>query len=209
MASKIKCGCKPSKIDGTELKFGIVKNYKIPTKYSYINYLPEIENQGNTNMCVTYALSAHLDWNCNVDHKQNNKTNNHIDKKELYSIRTTPGDNGMTLKEALHYCKHSGVNSDFGKLKIDSYMMIGSELALKQALVLNGPCVAGIIVRSEFTDFWNGTENYGGHAVAIVGYDENGFIIRNSWGKSYGTRGYGLLEYEDFNKIFECWTIVD
>jgi hypothetical protein len=38
----------------------------------------------------------------------------------------------------------------------------------------------------------------GGHAVAIVGYTPQGFIIQNSWGPDWGTGGFALLPYEDF-----------
>jgi hypothetical protein len=38
----------------------------------------------------------------------------------------------------------------------------------------------------------------GGHAIAIVGYAEQGFIIQNSWGPSWGNGGFALLPYEDY-----------
>lgn len=38
----------------------------------------------------------------------------------------------------------------------------------------------------------------GGHAIAIVGYTYEGFIIQNSWGESWGEGGFALLPYEDF-----------
>lgn len=38
----------------------------------------------------------------------------------------------------------------------------------------------------------------GGHAVAIVGYTPQGFIIQNSWGPDWGAGGFALLPYEDF-----------
>lgn len=38
----------------------------------------------------------------------------------------------------------------------------------------------------------------GGHAIAIVGYTEQGFIIQNSWGPDWGMRGFALLPYEDY-----------
>ena len=38
----------------------------------------------------------------------------------------------------------------------------------------------------------------GGHAVAIVGYTDQGFIIQNSWGKGWGSGGFALLPYEDY-----------
>jgi hypothetical protein len=37
-----------------------------------------------------------------------------------------------------------------------------------------------------------------GHAVAIVGYTSQGFIIQNSWGEGWGDGGFALLPYEDF-----------
>ncbi|MCG6154184.1 C1 family peptidase [Rubinisphaera margarita] len=38
----------------------------------------------------------------------------------------------------------------------------------------------------------------GGHAVAIVGYTPEGFVIQNSWGTDWGNGGFALLPYEDY-----------
>jgi hypothetical protein len=38
----------------------------------------------------------------------------------------------------------------------------------------------------------------GGHAFAIVGYDERGLWIQNSWGSDWGLGGFGLLTYDDW-----------
>jgi hypothetical protein len=38
----------------------------------------------------------------------------------------------------------------------------------------------------------------GGHAIAIVGYTHQGFIIQNSWGDTWGGGGFALLPYEDY-----------
>ena len=38
----------------------------------------------------------------------------------------------------------------------------------------------------------------GGHAVALVGYTPQGFIVQNSWGPDWGAGGFALLPYEDF-----------
>jgi hypothetical protein len=37
-----------------------------------------------------------------------------------------------------------------------------------------------------------------GHAVAFVGYTEEGFIVQNSWGDEWGEGGFALLPYEDY-----------
>jgi hypothetical protein len=38
----------------------------------------------------------------------------------------------------------------------------------------------------------------GGHAFAIVAYDEHGFWIQNSWGPGWGQGGFGLVTYDDW-----------
>jgi hypothetical protein len=37
-----------------------------------------------------------------------------------------------------------------------------------------------------------------GHAVAFVGYTNEGFIVQNSWGDDWGEGGFALLPYEDY-----------
>ena len=41
-------------------------------------------------------------------------------------------------------------------------------------------------------------KNVGGHAFAIVGYTEDGFIVQNSWGGDWGYHGFAILGYEDW-----------
>lgn len=41
-------------------------------------------------------------------------------------------------------------------------------------------------------------DDLGGHAFAIVGYSENGFIVQNSWGPDWGLNGFALLPYSDW-----------
>ncbi|MDB4433241.1 C1 family peptidase [bacterium] len=38
----------------------------------------------------------------------------------------------------------------------------------------------------------------GGHAYALVGFDEVGFWLQNSWGPDWGKGGFGRLSYEDW-----------
>lgn len=52
----------------------------------------------------------------------------------------------------------------------------------------------------------------GGHAVMAVGYDDtkNVFLIRNSWGTSWGKNGYGTIPYaylENRKLSSDFWTI--
>lgn len=45
----------------------------------------------------------------------------------------------------------------------------------------------------------------GGHAVLLVGYDEYGVYIQNSWGKQWGSFGFGIMSWNDFlNQFIYC-----
>lgn len=45
-----------------------------------------------------------------------------------------------------------------------------------------------------------------GHAIAIVGYTFDGFIVQNSWGTAWGNNGFALLPYEDWMlHATDCW----
>ncbi len=46
----------------------------------------------------------------------------------------------------------------------------------------------------------------GGHAFALVGYDERGFVVQNSWGPGWGLGGFALLTYEDWADYgYDAW----
>ena len=46
----------------------------------------------------------------------------------------------------------------------------------------------------------------GGHAFVIVGYTAAGFIVQNSWGARWGTRGLAILTYQDWTEnAMDCW----
>jgi len=63
--------------------------------------------------------------------------------------------------------------------------------------VLDGNAIADIIPSEKFT---------GGHAFAIVGYNDLGFIIQNSWGSNWGSDGFALWSYEDWaSNVSDAW----
>lgn len=49
----------------------------------------------------------------------------------------------------------------------------------------------------------------GGHAFVIVGYTRQGFIVQNSWGKSWGSSGFAILSYNDWLEHgMDAWVAV-
>ena len=206
----IQFGFVPSKMDGSEHIFGDgTPQTNIPKSYSYRKYLPSVLDQGKDSICVPCSVSAFLNWRENL--ATGSKKDNKIDYYEIYNVRKNSGE-GMTFKEAFRYLRHHGVSSNVGNLTIKEYALIRSHIDLQSALVMNGPCVGGLPVYNDRPDFWNkfpGDSFYGHHAISIVGYNAEGFIIRNSWGPRFGNNGYTVLPYSDFEKLVEIWTIIE
>ena len=109
------------------------------------------------------------------------------------------------------FSNNPGLDSyDDGKNRIiEKYYRIESIEDIKVALNKNYPVVISMEVFDSFYDLDNGArftlpmpsayENIiGGHAVTIVGYElnEQMFIVRNSFGESWGDSGYFLMPFE-------------
>lgn len=201
-------GFMPSEIDGTEKIFNGDEKIELPNKYTYRPYLPKVINQGERSICVPCTMSAYLNWRENL--KDGVTKDNHISLDEIYDSRTNGGE-GMTYKAAFKFLRTEGVKSDNGKLKISSYGRITDALTLKYALVMNGPCFGALPVYNSNHDFWEKYPNdklLGYHAISIVGYDEEGFFIRNSWGTSFGDKGYTHIKNNDLPTMLEMWTVI-
>lgn len=202
-------GFRPTELDGTEHVFSANESLPLPTKYSYRQYLPKILDQGSRPICVPCSVSTYLNWKVNL--ANGSKSNNGINYEEIYASKEVEAE-GMTFKEAFTYLRHHGVSSKKGNLMIKEYAMVRNILQLKYALLMNGPCFGALPVYSDRPDFWNkyqGDRLQGYHAIAIVGYDKEGFVIRNSWGTSFGDKGYTKIPYEEFGKLMEVWTVID
>ncbi len=94
--------------------------------------------------------------------------------------------------------------------KIANYARITSATGLRTALREIGPALVVLPLGARRPEFWLGCgEGVGGHAVICVGYDEKGFILRNSWGDAWNGDGHVLLPYADWPAVWECWVGID
>ena len=202
-------GCIPSTMDGSEKIFDTNQEITIPDSYSFRYFLPKVLNQGDEQICVPCTVSSYLNWKENL--KDGINKDNKISLYEIYRNRTNSGE-GMTFKDALKYLRKNGVKSDAGRLYISQYGRVIDKLMLKYAIIMNGPCFGALPVYSNRDRFWErryGDVLMGYHAIALVGYDENGFVIRNSWGTGFGDNGYVVIPYEEFEELIEIWTVIE
>jgi len=201
-------GCIPSLITPNTPTFKAPKSMPVPKKYSYKQFLPPITNQGCQPFCIPHSIGTWLNWKKNM--KTGVKADNHIRYDDIYYSKKVSGE-GMTYLEAFDYLKTKGVKSDKGIMKISDVGFIPNLTLLKAAIIANGPCFGSLPVYDpDSTTFWkrNGSPLQGWHAITIVGWNETGWIIRNSWGVGYGDRGYVILPYDDEKSFRELWTIL-
>lgn len=202
-------GCSPSKLDGTEKIINDTLIDEIPESFDWNKIMPPVRDQGQSSTCVCQSLTGVLDFYYNKTHNQVKVCNN-FSIDELYSIRANKNAEGMTIKEALNYLRHHGLNN----YKINGYAMIKDAEIMKQCLFMYGPCVGGFMVYLQKDDpteryFWKpSNKSMGGHCITFTGYDKDNIIIRNSWGTKWADNGYVKIPCKDFNKYcFESWSV--
>lgn len=103
------------------------------------------------------------------------------------------------------------------------YARLTSLQDMKQSLVINGPFLIGVDWHTGWFNSGYVVGGYpymkpddghsaGGHAIAIVGYDDKigAFKFRNSWSGAWGKNGYGLFSYDTIQKnLSDAWTTFD
>jgi len=199
----------PTLITDKTVKYQAPKTMNIPVKFSYRPFLSPITDQGCNPYCIPHSIATWLNWKMNT--KKGLTIDNHIRYEDIYKGKKSMFGEGMTYQEAFDTLKKKGVKTDSGIVKIKDAGFISSHMLLKAALLANGPCFGALpVYDSESQTFWKKTKMKpeGWHSITIVGWDEKGYIIRNSWGTGYADHGYVLLSYEDTSSFKELWTIL-
>lgn len=166
----------------------------LPKRYELREQLC-VYDQGSRGSCVSCAVTEMFNFYCKSKGQELP-----IDFEYIYDHRSDKSIDGMMPREAFEILQ--------GESRIELFARIGSLDVLKKSVLVNGAALIALNVFSYNDDFWNGDEFMGGHAVAVVGYDETGLIIKNSWGGTYGRGGYYTLPYSSFNKVREAWTLL-
>jgi C1A family cysteine protease len=114
--------------------------------------------------------------------------------------------------------------SDAAKSKVTSYQRVNRSLSQFKGCLASGyPFVFGFTVYDSFESITVAQTGHapmpqssekvvGGHAVLAVGYDDQNqwFIVRNSWGTTWGMNGYFTLPYQyllETNLSDDFWTV--
>ena len=226
-------GCMPSPHDSRDYTRESVCLVSQHIPETYLSTGMKVLNQGSVGSCVAHACATALGYGeklgGNIPHDYsrgfiygNRRVTDHQGE-------------GMYLRQALKQLNHCGdceyvdfpYNEVYPKVKarieadkenllakaepykIVNYFRCYTDEDVKLALLNQGAVVISIPVYSSFAadcPIPSADDTYrGGHAMCVVGWDETGWIIQNSWSAAWGKKGLMHLPYK--YPINEFWGI--
>lgn len=189
------------------------------------NYITDIRDQANCGSCVAFGCLATIEGAISWIKKTASPKIDLSEAHLYYCYGSKQGvtcNTGWWPERALPYCVSQGVVdepcfpyktpdqpcklcSDWAQrlTKITSFTKFTSPSPIKQWIYDKGPVVGCFIVYDDFFSYKSGVYRHvsgnqaGGHCIAIVGYDDTNrcWICKNSWGTSWGERGFFRIEY--------------
>jgi len=187
------------------------------------NLLPA-RNQGKQGTCAAQTAACMKEWQENRDYGYSG----YMSPQFVYNNRSNKTTSGMHSRDVMRILNSVGIvyeddyvygsTTDFSPALLDmaknhvisGYAKVDSIEELKSSLKQNGPCLIAFPVYNHGERMWipDGVRQ-GGHAMTVVGYDKDGFIIRNSWGPGWGQGGNCVYPYTEWGHHWEIWTTVD
>jgi len=128
----------------------------------------------------------------------------------------TDGESCFPYTASNNSCTNACANWQSSARRISSYAAIPRSADSLRAALANGPVVTAFYVYTDFRSYGSGVYEYasgsrqGGHAVLLVGYvDTPGqygggyFIVKNSWGSTWGESGYFRIGYSQVTSVVQ------
>jgi C1A family cysteine protease len=187
-----------------------------------------IRNQGSCGSCYSFgACATYESWKI-VSAGQTYDLSEQYFMMKAKAIGPYGGCSGWYLDTSMNLLKNYGVanESDCKYLayesacpstaqpvhKIGSWASTTDKGTIQNALAKYGLVYVGFAVYNDFMSYSGGYYEYksgslrGYHAVAVVGYDDTGFKVKNSWGTGWGEAGYFRIKYSQMTNSVQFGT---
>ena len=213
-------------------------NTNVPPIIDYRNQLTPVRNQGEYGSCFAMSSCCMKEYQERQDYNFQNYLSPKFFYAQRYNIHDddAQNDEGMYTRDVMKILQYIGVctekscpyinvdkKQDWTSLLdeakqhvISHYARVDNLTSLLHAISENGVCLITLpVYNTSLIEFWKKNSEHdtliGGHAVAIVGYNltKHHFILRNSWGSSWGDKGYCYWKFSDWGSHWEIWTTID
>jgi C1A family cysteine protease len=195
----------------------------IPNTFDLRQFLLPIKKETKIAQCLPVVLCTIKEF---YEHK-NSAFWEYFSSDFIYHYRNKENDSGMNLNDAINISTTIGMlpekywNKDSitqetldtaSKYKFNTYQFINSIDELKYSLFDNGPCYISLPMYNEHSyTFWikeyPNEDKQCNHAMTVVGWTDDAFILRNSWGPKWGYSGYTFLQFNNWDLVTKCLTI--
>ena len=223
-----------SNFDIRDYKIKTVTN--IPETY-IIDPQPEIKNQGLKSTCVPHALSSIFEFHYSKQHTNKVRFSTEflygyrLDsyyQKEGMRLRDAlntaltvgdvpedvcPGNNSLSKAKKNVTSNIDSLVQAASKHKISAYFRCRSNDEIKSAIITTGPVITimslykGATLSQDIYKWDKSSSITGQHCILIIGWNKDGWIIQNSWGRLYGGDGRFILPYAF--PLGEKWGTID
>ena len=227
-------GCLPSPEDKRDYTVEKVSLAEVPLPEEYIVSGMKILNQGAIGSCVAHACATSIGYgelqigaesardfsrgyiygNRRETDYQGEGMNTRQALKQLYhcgdcELKDFPYNETYPSVKARIEKNKEELAEKASNFKILNYFRCYSDDETKRTIMSNGSAIIVIPIYSSFKGdcpMPSDADTYkGSHAMCVVGWDKTGWIIQNSWGKSWGKNGLLHLPYE--YPVTETWGI--
>jgi len=186
-----------------------------------------VRDQGQCGSCYSFGASATYEGWRLIQGKTYDLSEQYFMMKAK-SIGPSGGCSGWWLDTSMNLLKNYGVADESAcpykaaesacpstataNHKIGSWASTTDKGTIQSALQKYGPVYVGFAVYQDFSYYSTGYYEYksgslrGYHAVAIVGYDDKGFKVKNSWGTGWGESGYFRILYSQMTNTVQFGT---
>ena len=196
--------------------------FSAPKELWLDGYCTPVENQGALPYCAAYSASSFAEnilWRKNHYPQQIDPVPLYQYAKTIDGSPNTPGTYLECTLEALlkfgYFDKNTCKVRSFGGKQFGNPNPIRD---VRFAIHEFGCCLAGFNITTEWYNpekvvtkdlgehhLIKGGKKYtseGGHAVLIVGYNLDKFLILNSWGEPYADKGFVYITNDEFERSF-------
>jgi C1A family cysteine protease len=229
------CNLEPSPFDGRDWKFesrvnSVVANVKMPNEF-LCSHLRKIKDQGRRGTCVAMTLSCMKEVQETFELPE--LKDDLMSPNSLYFYRKP--ESGMYCRNAMKILQEKGMClektfpytmkeepeaipeeaiKEASNYVIKSYARVDTIEGAKKALVEFGPLMIAFPYYSNGKpEFWQkpsiDSPVDGGHAVAVVGWNKEGFVLRNSWGENWNGDGHVVYPFAEWGAHWELWSSID